>query len=157
MRILRNIGSEGRRGQALLVIASEEADAEVFVSDFPDFVARKWAGDVAVNEQTEHHGGRVLYAAGAAVVDFRGAEIEQLRGIQHEMQDVISRHPVPQIWAVKALGGMIHGDETNCHSQGMIETWRILKHLLHPTGCSGDSKYPTIHIGSQLAQNWLIC
>ena len=50
------------------------------------------------------NGCRFSRAAGATVIDFRGAEIEQLHGIHHEMNDVVGWHPVTQIRGATASG-----------------------------------------------------
>jgi hypothetical protein len=117
-------------------IAAKETHGEVFMGEGFDFAARERACGVAEYEQTEHHGRRILRAAGATVVDFGGAEVKQTHRIHHELYDVIGWNSVPEIRRQQHGGVVIHGNETKGHARSLTGAGRVLKCcFLSPTGC----------------------
>jgi hypothetical protein len=78
-------------------VSAEQTHRDVFVTRALDLTARKHPRRVTVDEQRQQHPGRILLAAGAALVDRRRARVDQLDRIDHKMHQVIRRHPVPQV------------------------------------------------------------
>ena len=78
-------------------VGAEQAHRDIFVTGALDLAARKHAGRVTVDEQTEQHPRRILLAAGAAFIDRRRARVDRLHRIDHKMHQVICLHPVPQV------------------------------------------------------------
>jgi hypothetical protein len=68
---------------------AEVARGHAFVRAALDLTAAERARRIAVDEQGEHGGGRVLRVAGATVVDMRGAQIEQADGVEDEVDEVV--------------------------------------------------------------------
>ncbi len=62
-----------------------------------DGACAKPTGGVAVDEQGQHHGRRILLAAGATGVDVEVVQGELLHGVQDEMDDMIAGQPFAQI------------------------------------------------------------
>ena len=55
-----------------------------------DLAAAEGAGGVAVDEQGEHGGGRILRVAAASVVDVRSAQVEQADRVEDEVDEVVA-------------------------------------------------------------------
>ena len=77
---------------------------------------RKRPAAVTVNQQSQHHRGRVLRTASTPVVGLRAAHVEQAHRIHHKMNEVILRHPVPQIRWQQKRGVVINSNETSSHT-----------------------------------------
>jgi len=97
-------------------------------------------GGVAVDEQGQHHRGRILFGTGAALVNLDPAQVQRGDGIQDEVDEVIVRHPVAQIGRQEQRGVPVNGDETNSHA---FQTRQLRcrsnpnkkNPALSPTGC----------------------
>lgn len=78
-------------------VSAEVAHGDVFVSEGLDATAGEAASGVAIDEQCQHRGRRVLRGTGATLVDFGGGEIEGGNSIHDEINHVILADPVPEI------------------------------------------------------------
>ena len=78
-------------------IGAEEAHGDVLPGGALDAAGADEAGGIAINEQAEHHGGRVLGVAGAATVDLDVSERDRGDGLDHEVDEVVIGHPVAEI------------------------------------------------------------
>ncbi len=78
-------------------VRAQQAHRDAFVTRALDLAARKHPGRVNVAEQRERHPGRILLAAGAALVDRCRARVDQPDRSDRKMHQVIRRHPLAQI------------------------------------------------------------
>ena len=103
------------RGVIGVMVGAKEAHGHVAVSGRLNRARAKPTGGVTVYEQGQHHGGRVLLAARAAMVDVKVAQRDLLHGIQNEMDDVPDRQPVAQIARQEHRRVAVQIDETCRH------------------------------------------
>ena len=78
-------------------VGAEEAHGDILPGGALDAAGDEEAGGIAINEQAEHHGGRVLGVAGAAAVDLDVVEGKGGDGVDHEMGKVVIGHLVTEI------------------------------------------------------------
>ncbi len=71
---------------------------------------------VAVNEQPEQDGWRVLLFAGAAVVDPHAAEVEFADGIYDEVDKMIRLHLPPEVRREQAWRVVVDMNEVGGHT-----------------------------------------
>jgi hypothetical protein len=117
-------------------VGAEIAHGHVLVGKGFNAPAGEGAGGIAVEQQTEHHAGRILRAAGAAVVGPGGGQVEQAHRVHDEVDDVIRRHPVPQVGREQQRGGVVDGDELGGHARWFNRLPRPCNRSdSSPTGC----------------------
>ena len=66
---------------------------------------------MTIDEQCQHQARRILFTAGAAMIDVEMAQGKCLDGIQDEVNEVIGGHPVPQIAGQQHRGLAVEMDE----------------------------------------------
>ena len=76
---------------------AQVTDRHVTVSGSLDLARGEQAVGVTVDQQRQHHVGRELLVAGAPMVDAKTLQREPLHGLNHEMDQVIFGHPIPQV------------------------------------------------------------
>ena len=94
---------------------AREAHRHAVVRELLDLTARKTPRAVGVNQQPEHHRGRVLGAAGAALVGLSHAEVQQADGVHHEVHQVICGDPVSEVRRKEQRSIVVDGDKTCGH------------------------------------------
>ena len=92
-------------------VAGEEAHGDVFVGERLDAATGEGACRVTVNQQTEHHGGWVLGAAGAALGGVRSAQVQRFDRIHDEMDHVAGRDSVAQVGRQEHRHVVVNVDE----------------------------------------------
>jgi hypothetical protein len=70
-------------------VGGEEAHGDVFKGERFDAATGECAGGIAVNQQAEHHAGRVLGVAGAALIGMCKAQIQRFDRVHDEMDHVV--------------------------------------------------------------------
>ena len=75
----------------------------------------KAAGGVTVDQQSQHHRGRILLAAGTAMIDAEVAGGNLFHRIEDEVNDMTSGHPVAQIARQEHRRLAVEIDETCGH------------------------------------------
>jgi hypothetical protein len=75
----------------------------------------KSARRVAIDQQAQHHGGRVLGVACAALVGARTAQVQRFDRIHNEVDHVVLRNPIAQVGREKQWGVVVNVDETDGH------------------------------------------
>lgn len=98
-------------------VGTEVAHGDVFIGEDLDTATGKGSGGVAINEQGQHGGRRILRRTGATLVGFGGGEIEGIDRIHDEMNHVVLADPVPEIGRQKKRGIGINVDEASCHAR----------------------------------------
>jgi hypothetical protein len=98
-----------------MLVRAQQPHRDILVREPLDAPAAEGARRVAVDEQPEHHRGRVLLAAGAAVVDARRAQVQQPNRIHDEVDQMILRHPVAQIRRQEHRRVVVNVDEAGRH------------------------------------------
>jgi len=124
------------RADAVVVrmpVRAQQPHGDILVREPLDAPAAKRAARIAVDEQPEHHRGRILLAARAVVVDARRAHIQQPHRLHDEMHQMILRHPVAQIRRQEHRGVVIDGDEARGHPP-ITRNFKI-RSAESPTGC----------------------
>jgi len=96
-------------------VSGEETNGDVFIGECFDAAAGESARRVAVDEQAQHHGGRVLGMAGAALVGAGLAQVERFDRIHDEMDHVVGRYPVAQVRRQEQRGVVVDVDESGEH------------------------------------------
>ncbi len=99
-----------------------------------DLAAGEGARGVAVDEQGEHHAGRILGGARAALVDARGGEVERGDGVHDEVDHVVGGHPVAQVGREEKRGVVVNVDEPGGHARSMVGPDGFVA-VVSPTGC----------------------
>jgi hypothetical protein len=88
------------RAEAVVVrmgVSTQEAHRHAVGGQALDLAAGKRASGVAVNQQCEHHGGRILRIPAAALVDPSRARVQRGDGLHDEMHQVVLGHPLAQV------------------------------------------------------------
>ena len=89
---------EGAEGVVIRVrVRAEHPHRHAVVGRQLDAAAAKRAGRVAIDQQRQQQTGRILRAAAALFVHPHALQVEGLHRFQNEMDQMIFRHPVPQI------------------------------------------------------------
>ena len=96
-------------------VAADKTHGDVLPGGALDAAGTEEAGGIAINEQAEHHGGRVLGVAGAAAVDLDVVEGKGGDGVDHEMGKVVIGHPVTEIRGQQQRGVAVDVLETGSH------------------------------------------
>jgi len=78
-------------------VGRQVAHRDVLVGQRFDPATRKSARGVAVDEQAEHHGRRILRLSGSPFVGLGEAQVQSRNGIHDEMHHVIRTNPFTQI------------------------------------------------------------
>jgi hypothetical protein len=99
-----------------VAVRAEQAHGDVFVGGAFDLATAEGARRVGINEQAQHQRGRILRAAGAAFVDPRLADIEQVDGAHDEMHQVPLRHPVPKVRGHQQRSVVVNEAELGRHT-----------------------------------------
>jgi hypothetical protein len=96
-------------------VAGDEPHGHIVVGGLLDAAGSKGARRVAVHQQAQQQGRRILLVARAAGVDPDLAQVDRLDRIDDEVCQMVGRHPVPQVRRQQQGGGAIDGDEACCH------------------------------------------
>src|SRR3546814_1010537 len=80
-----------------MMVGAKVAHRHVAVARRFDRARTKPAGGVTINQQREHHRGRILLAASPAVIDSKMRRRDLLHRFEDEVHDVPARHPLAQI------------------------------------------------------------
>lgn len=98
-----------------MLVGAEEAHRHMLVGEPLDAPAAEGARRIAKDEQPEHHPRRILRAARPPPIDPRRAQVQHGDGVEDEMDQVIGRHPIPQIRRQEQWSIVIDGDKTRGH------------------------------------------
>ena len=96
-------------------VGAEQAHGHAIMGRGLDLPVGKDPRGVAVNEQPEQDGWRVLLFAGAAVVDPHAAEVEFADGI-HDEVDKIIRRPLPEVRGEQEWRVVVDMNEAGGHT-----------------------------------------
>ncbi len=78
-------------------VAGEEAHGDVLKCERLDAPAGEGASRVTINEQAQHHGGRVLGVTRAALIGPRTTQVQRFDRIHDEVDHMVLRNPVAQV------------------------------------------------------------
>jgi hypothetical protein len=122
-------------------VGAEVTHGHVAVSGRLDGAGAKAAGGVTIDEQRQHHGRGILFAARAAMIDVELAQGECVDGLQDEVNDVLGGHPVAQIAGQQQRGLAVEINKTCGHVDRipvpsvLFKTFSNCFAGLSPTGC----------------------
>jgi hypothetical protein len=77
-----------------------------------DLAAGENACAVGENQKGQEHGGWELFATGAAMVDLGRGGVDELDGVDDEMDEVVGRNPVAHIGGEEHGGVAVDVDES---------------------------------------------
>jgi hypothetical protein len=98
-------------------IGAEDAHRHAVVGRAFNLPAGKNARRITVNQQGEEQRRRVLRAAAAALVDPRRAQVELCHRLQHEMHEVVLRHPLAHVRRQEQRGVPVDVHEFGGHAR----------------------------------------
>ena len=81
-----------------------------------DATAAEDPGRVAVEQEAQEHGRRILLAAGAPLVDPNLTQVQCLDRIEDEVGQMIARNPIPEVGREKDGGVVVDDDEAGTHT-----------------------------------------
>ena len=96
-------------------IGAQITNRHIAVGRCFDRPGAKPTGRVTVDQQSRHHRGRILLAAGAAVIDLEVVGWDLIDGIQNEMNDMAFGHPLAQVAGQQHRCLSVQIDETCSH------------------------------------------
>jgi len=92
--------SATERAQRVMIgmrVRTKQAHRHVFIGRTFDLSTGKNSRRIAVNQQCQQHGRRILLAPGPSIVDRRRSRVHRVHRVDHKMNQVIRLHPVSQI------------------------------------------------------------
>ena len=78
-------------------VGAEQPRCHVFIGRAFDLPTRKHACRVAIKQQPKECCGRILMAAGSALVDPHAPQVQRAHRVHDEMNQVIARYPLAQV------------------------------------------------------------
>jgi hypothetical protein len=90
-------------------------DRHVAVGGTLDLARGKQAVGVAVDQQRQHHVGRELFGPRAPVVDAEALQRQAVHRLDHEMDQVVLGHPIPQVGRQKHRRVTVYGNKARGH------------------------------------------
>lgn len=97
------------------MVGAEVTHGQITVGGAFDAAAAEETVGVAIDQQREHHVGRVLLVAAALVVDGEAAERQPLEGADDEMDQVILGDPIAEVRGQKHGGAAVEVLKTVSH------------------------------------------
>jgi hypothetical protein len=91
------------------------ADRHVTMGGSFDLARGKQTVGVTVDQQRQHHVERELLVAGAPMVDAKTLQRKPLHGLNHEMDQVIFGHPIPQVGWQQHWRFTVYRYKSRCH------------------------------------------
>ena len=110
-----------------MMICAEQPYGHLLVGVLLDAPTAEGARGVAIDEQPQHQRRGKLLAAAAAVIDARHAQIQQPDRIHDEVDEMILRHPIPQIGRQQKRSVVVDVDEASRHpskTRNSFPPWR---------------------------------
>jgi hypothetical protein len=95
-----------------------------------DLARGEQAVGVTIDQQRQHHVGRELLLPGAPVVDAKALQREALHRLDHEMDQVVLRHPIPQVGRQQHWRVAVNGNKSCTHRDDLPIVGRVQS----PTG-----------------------
>ena len=112
-------------------VGAEVAHGDVLISERFDAAAGEGARGITVDQEAEHHGGGLLGAAGAALVDPRQAQVQRHHRAHDEVDHVVRRHPVAQIGRQEHRSGVVNVDEADGHAACTRRSSSLVQAIFH--------------------------
>lgn len=110
------------------------------VEESLEVVVAKGDRGVAIDQQSQHHGERVLGVAGALLVGPRPAQNQRAYRVHDEVNQVIRSHPVAMVRRQEHRGVVVNVDEADGHSPYTTSPAGFVRWLwLSPIGCEVKS------------------
>ena len=97
-------------------VGAEEAHGHITVRGGLDRARAEPSGGVAIDEQGEHHRGRILFTACAAMVHMEVAGGNLLNSIEDQVDQMICGQPLAQVTGQKQRRLPIHINKTFSHT-----------------------------------------
>ena len=135
-------------------VGAEEAHGHVAVRGGLDGARAEPARGVGVDEQGEHHRGRILFAARAALVDAEVGGGDLLHGFEHQMDDVIGGQPFAQIAGQQHRRLPIQIDKTCRHTE--LDPYRAFLFNLFLQICQRRGKSDRLLAVIQTTLSWML-